>query len=133
MFLKGGEANMKKTSILFGLTALIIGGTVIAPQAVLAYRGDPTVKGPNYTKERHTAMEKAFEAKDYNAWKKLMAGRGRVTKVVNAQNFAKFAEAHKLAEQGKTIEANKIRAELGLGLHTGNGTGQGMGYGRMSR
>ncbi|OGG11734.1 hypothetical protein A2Z00_01380 [Candidatus Gottesmanbacteria bacterium RBG_13_45_10] len=112
---------MNKTSILLGLTALVIGGAVFAPQTVLAYRGDPAVKGPNYTEERHAAMEKAFENKDYNAWKTLTAGRGRVTQVVNAQNFAKFAEAHELAEQGKTEEANKIRTELGLG------------YGRTSR
>ncbi|MGB3009708.1 MAG: hypothetical protein WBB33_05175 [Candidatus Saccharimonadales bacterium] len=124
---------MNKTSILLGLTALVIGGAAIAPQAVLAYRGDPAVKGPNYTEERHTAMEKAFENKDYNAWKTLMTGRGRATQVVNAQNFAKFAQAHELAEQGKTVEANKIRAELGLGLHNGTGMGQGMGGGRMSR
>jgi len=124
---------MNKTSILLGLSALVIGGAVIAPQAVLAYRGDPNVKGPNYTEERHEAMEKAFENKDFNAWKTLMAGRGRVTQVVNAQNFAKFAQAHELAEQGKTDEANKIRTELGLGLHNGTGMGQGMGYGRTNR
>ncbi len=124
---------MNKTSILLGLTALVIGGAAIAPQAVLAYRGDPAVKGPNYTEERHTAMEKAFENRDYNAWKTLMTGRGRATQVVNAQNFSKFAQAHELAEQGKTDEANKIRAELGLGLQNGTGKGQGMGGGRMSR
>ena len=124
---------MNKTSILLGLTALVIAGAVIAPQAVLAYRGDPAVKGPNYTEERHTAMEKAFENKDYAAWQNLMQGRGRVTQVVNKDNFAKFAQAHELAEQGKTDEAKKIRAELGLGLHNGTGMGQGMGYGRTSR
>ena len=120
---------MNRTSILLGLTALVIGGAVIAPQAVLAYRGDPAVKGPNYTEVRHTAMEKAFENKDYNAWKTLMDGRGRATQVVNKDNFAKFAEAHELAEQEKTDEANKIRAELGLGLQNGSGMGQGMGMG----
>jgi hypothetical protein len=124
---------MNKTSIIFGLAALVIGGAVLAPQAVLAYRGDPTVKGPNYTEERHTAMEKAFENKDYNAWKTLMDGRGRATQVINKDNFAKFAEAHKLAEQGKTAEANKIRTELGLGLQNGTGMGQGMGMGRWSK
>jgi len=124
---------MNKTSIVFGLTALVIGGAVLAPKAVLAYRGDPTVKGPNYTEERHTAMEKAFENKDYNAWKVLMVGRGRVTQVVNAENFAKFAEAHELAEQGKIAEANKIRTELGLGLQNGSGMGQGKGNGRTNR
>jgi hypothetical protein len=120
---------MIKTSILLGLSACVIGGAVIAPQVVLAYRGDPVVKGPNYTEERHTAMEKAFENKDYNAWKMLMDGRSRATQVINKDNFAKFAEAHKLVEQGKTAEAAKIRAELGLGLQNGSGMGQGMGMG----
>ena len=124
---------MNKRSIILGLTALVIGGAVLAPQAAIAYRGAPAVKGPLYTEERHTAMEKAFENKDFNAWKTLMAGRGRVTQVVNAQNFAKFAEAHELAEQGKTDESNKIRAELGLGLHNGTGKGQGTGCDRRSR
>jgi len=118
---------MNKKTIMFGLTTLILGGLVLAPKAVEAYRGDPSVKGPNYTEERHTAMEKAFEAKDYNAWKNLMQGRGRATQVVNAQNFAKFAQAHELAEQGKIAEANQIRQELGLGMQNGSGMGMGMG------
>ena len=121
---------MNKKTILLGLMALILGGLVISPKIAEAYQGDPSVKGPNYSVERHTAMEKAFENKDYNAWKTLMAGRGKVTQVVTKDNFAKFAQAHELAEQGKTTEANKIKVELGLGLHNGTGMGQGMGYGR---
>ncbi len=97
---------------------------------VLAYRGDPAVQGPNYSPERHAAMEKAFETNDYNAWKELMQGKGRVTQVINAQNFSRFAEAHKLAEEGKTDEATKIRAELGLELKNGTGNGTGMRYGK---
>lgn len=119
---------MKTTSIIAAVTAIVLGGAVLAPTNVFAYRGDPSVTGPNYTAERHEAMEKAFDTKDYNSWKTLMTGKGRVTQVVTAQNFARFAEAHNLAEQGKTAEANAIRTELGLGLH--NGSGQGAGYGR---
>lgn len=124
---------MNKTSILLGISALVIAGAAIVPHTALAYRGDPTVKGPNYTEERHTAMEEAFENKDFEAWKKLMDGRGKASRAVNAENFGRFAEAHELAEQGKTDEANAIRAELGLGLRNGAGSRQGMGYGRMSR
>ena len=64
---------MKKATLLLGIAAVVIGGVIVVPQAVLAYKGDPTVKGPNYTEERHQAMEKAFENRDYNAWKDLMA------------------------------------------------------------
>jgi hypothetical protein len=57
-----------------------------------------------------------------------MEGRGRVTQVINKDNFAKFAEIHELLEDGKKDEANKLRAELGLGLQ--NGMGKGMGQGQ---
>ena len=70
-------------------------------------------------------MTKAFDSNDYNAWKELMGGRGRVSQVINEDNFARFAEAHRLALEGKTEEAAKIRQELGLGLQ--NGSGKGMG------
>ena len=110
---------------ILAVSALVLAGGVLfatAPGA-LAY-------GSNYSLERHEAMEHAFENKDYNAWKTLMQGRGRVTQVVNEQNFSRFAEMHQLREEGKIDEANKIRKELGLGLHNGTGAGQRMGMGR---
>ncbi|NMC51594.1 hypothetical protein GYA54_02605 [Candidatus Kuenenbacteria bacterium] len=106
---------------------------------VLAYQGDYTQKGPNYSEERHVLMTSAFQNRDYSAWKELMAGKGgRVNQVVNQENFAKFTEAHDLAMQGKREEANKIRQELGLragGQKAGSGYGQGKGQGsgRYSR
>ena len=115
---------MKKTTISLAMLAILLGTASMLPSVASAYRGDPAVKGPNYSPERHEAMEKAFENNDYSAWTTLMQGRGRVTQIVNKDNFAKFAEAHKLAEQGKLTEAQKIRQELGLGLH--NGLGRGM-------
>ena len=123
---------MNKKILGLGIAALALGALVILPSLSQAYRGDATVKGPNYTIERHEAMEKAFETNDFTAWQKLMTGRGRVTQVVNKDNFAKFAQIHELTEEGKTVEAEILRTELGLGLH--NGQGQGMGKGmRHSR
>jgi len=122
---------MKKITLGLGALALVLGTLGVSAGTALAYKGDPTVKGPNYSVERHTAMTKAFENKDYVAWKSLMQGKGRMTQVVNESNFAKFAEAHQLALQGKTAEAQKIRQELGLGLHNGSGKASGgMGMGR---
>jgi len=123
---------MNKKSILIGISVLVLGGLTLAIPAQ-AYKGDPNVKGPNYSAERHEAMTKAFTNNDYNAWKNLMQGKGRVTQVINKNNFAKFAQAHKLALEGKTAEANKIRNELGLGLHNGSGQGQGKGCGRSTK
>jgi hypothetical protein len=107
---------MNKKSIFLGATALILGGLAILPHSIQAYQGNPSIKGPNCTPERHEAMEKAFANNDYNSWKELMFGKGKVTQIVNQNNFARFAQAHKLAEAGKTEEATKIRQELGLGL-----------------
>lgn len=119
---------MKKTILGLGALALVLGVAVISTSSALAYRGAPSVKGPNYSMERHTAMEKAFENTDYSAWKNLMQNRGRVTQVITKENFEKFAEAHELMEDGKVEEAKKIRQELGLDLKNGSGkNGGGMG------
>lgn len=120
---------MTKQSMLLGLTSLALVGAVIAPQAVLAYKGDPGVQGPNYTVERHEAMQKAFETNDYEAWKSLRNNQGRVAEVITAENFPKLVQAHELASQGKLDEAKAIRAELGLGLKNGSGNRQGQGRG----
>lgn len=90
---------------------------------VSAYQGDPSVQWPNYTPERHEDMEEAFETNNFEAWSNLMEGKGRVTQVVNADNFSRFAEAHKLAENGDLEWAKAIRAELGLGLKDGSNRG----------
>ncbi len=124
---------MKKIAFGIGALALVLGVTFISTNSSLAYKGDPAVKGPNYSTERHTAMLKAFENKDYTAWKNLMQNRGRATQVVTEANFAKFVQAHNLELQGKTVEAQKIRQELGLGLQNGSGRNAGgMGMGKNS-
>lgn len=103
------------------VTGVILGGTLLSGTA-LAYRGDPSVQGPNYSQERHAAMEQAFESRNYQAWKEARGDRrGRVDAVVNEQNFARFVEAHEFAEEGNLDEARKIREELGLGLRDGDG------------
>jgi len=121
---------MTKQSMFLGIASLALIGALVVPQAILAYKGDPNVKGPNYTVERHEAMQEAFKNRDYNAWKAQMNGQGRASQVINAQNFSKFAQAHDLAEQGRIAEANAIRSELGLGNGSGRGQGAGCGMNR---
>ncbi len=104
---------MKKRYLILGTVSAVLLGAVTLK--AWAYRGNPEQKGPNFSAERHEQMQKAFENKDYNAWKKLMNGRGRVSQTINESNFARFAEAHQLRLEGKNKEANKILAELGLG------------------
>ncbi len=116
---------MKKTLLVVSILFLGSAFTFVNPAS--AYRGDPNVKGPQYSQERHEAMEKALETNNYEEWKKLMDGRGRVTQIITKENFAKFSQAHKLARQGKFEEAKKIRQELGLGLRDGSGQKRGGG------
>ncbi len=121
---------MKTKKILFSVGLFSILGTMglVLTNSAFAYQGDYTKQGPNYTTERHEAMEKAFKNNDYAAWKNLMQNKGRVTQVVNQSNFSKFVQAHNLAQEGKYEEADKIRQELGL--RTRNGEKVGAGYGR---
>ena len=116
---------MKNSTKLFGgVFALAIVATAVASPS-FAYRGDPSVEGPDCSPERHIIMEEAFQNNNYEAWKELMNGKGRVTQAVNADNFAQFAEAHKLAEEGNLEKAKAIRAELRLGLKDGSGRDKG--------
>jgi hypothetical protein len=126
-----------KTKTIFGLFALLFVGMILSTSLVSAYRGDYSVKGPDYSEERHEAMKAAFETLDYDAWRELMTenGRyGRVVDVVNEDNFVKFAEAHEAAENGDFETARELRAELGLnngnGPRDGTGFGKGMGHGK---
>lgn len=102
-----------------------MGGASFLVSPADAYRGDPSVRGTQYSEERHEAIEKALDSNNFEEWKKLMDGRGRVSQVITKENFAKFAQAHKLAEQGKFEEAQKIRRELGIGLKDGSGQKRG--------
>ncbi|MFA6158573.1 MAG: hypothetical protein WC763_03035 [Candidatus Paceibacterota bacterium] len=122
---------MKKITLGLGISAAILGVTAVSAGSALAYRGDPTAQGPNYSTERHSAMVRALEAGDYGAWKSLVQNRGRVAQVITKGDFSKFVEAHNLALQGKTLEAQKIRQGLGLGLQNGSARTSGGMMGRM--
>jgi len=115
------------------MAALALGGvSVLGAGVAKAYRGDYNQRGPAYNEERHQEMEKAFENNDYESWKNLMDGRGRASQVVNAENFSKFSQAHKLAQEGKYEEADAIRQELGLRTRAGQAGENGGRYGNQN-
>lgn len=80
---------------------------------VFAYRGDPTIKGPNYTPEREKQMQTIMENKDYDGWVKIMNDRP-ITKKINKDNFVKYADAYLLDKKGDWQGAKALRNELGL-------------------
>ena len=107
---------MKKSTI-FGLLALMVVGLVATTGLVSAYRGDYSVKGPNYSEERHEAIESAFESNDYDAWYELMTENGRhprVVDVVTEDNFETFVEMRNARQNGDFETAKALAEELGL-------------------
>ncbi|MEA2098097.1 MAG: hypothetical protein U9P70_03430 [Patescibacteria group bacterium] len=118
---------MKKSNkVLVGSLAVVMMGA-FAVSSVMAYQGDYSKKGPAYSPERHTAMTEAMDGNNYEAWSELMANRGRITQVINAENFAQFAEARRLGQAGDIAGADAIRQELGI--RTSNGEKVGARYG----
>ena len=119
------SASGGKTQVVLGIAALALGLVAVKSfTPVLAYRGDPTVRGPNYTEERHTTNIAAFQNGDYKAWTANMTGRG-ATRFVNESNFKEFAAAQLAAQKGDGTLLDAFRAKYGMGQ--GNGTGRGMG------
>jgi len=113
-------------AIKFGGVFAVVMATAFTVSSAMAYQGNPAEEGPDCSPERHTAMTEAMEGNDYAAWSELMSDRGRVAQVINAENFAQFAEAHRLGEAGDVAGADAIRGELGL--RTSNGEKSGAGY-----
>ncbi len=131
------QKNRRAKAAVFGLFALMVVG-MLTISIVSAYRGDYTVKGPDYNDERHDAMEAAFETSDYDEWYTLMTEderHPRVVDVVTESNFETFAQAHAAAQNGKDETAADLRAELGLndgnGLAGGTGHKMGLGEGQL--
>ncbi|MDD3999238.1 MAG: hypothetical protein PHR98_04035 [Candidatus Shapirobacteria bacterium] len=120
------------TKIALGMAALALGLVAVKSfTPVLAYRGDATVKSPNYTEERHNINVTAFQKGDYKSWAANMAGKG-ATRFVNESNFGEFAKAQVASQNGDNTLVNAFRAKYGMGQGSknGNGEGQGQGMGR---
>jgi len=116
-----------KTQIVLGVAALALGLVAVKSfTPVLAYRGDATVKGPNYTEERHNINVTAFQKGDYKSWVANMAGRG-ATRFVTESNFKEFAAAQLAAQKGDSTLLNAFRTKYGMGQKNGSGQGRGMG------
>ena len=121
---------MKKSTKILGGTfvAVMVFAFAFAISPAMAYQGDYSKQGPACSSERHIAIAKAFANEDYEAWRELMNGRGRVIQMINAENFSRFAEAYQLAHDGDLEGADQIRKELGLRIS--NHEKVGAGYGR---
>jgi Spy/CpxP family protein refolding chaperone len=73
------------------------------------------------------AMHQALADGDYNAFKESIEGSPLADIITTEADFAEFARAHALKEEGKYDEAKVIMTELGL---PERGEGKGHGFGR---
>ncbi len=128
--------NKKRTNkalMSFGIFGVI---ALLGMSMVFAYQGDPNVQGPNFSEERHEAMQEAFDNLNYQDWYDLMTENERhprIVDVITAENFDEFVEARNDGPDA----LKEFRNSLGLGLGQmkhGNGEalgkGQGKGFGR---
>jgi len=112
-----------KTQIVLSIAALALGLVAVKSfTPVLAYRGDATVKGPNYSEVKHQTNLAAFEKGDYQAWVNNMSGRG-ATRFVTAANFKEFATAQVAAQKGDSTLLTAFRSKYGMGMGMGKGQG----------
>lgn len=125
--------TMKKSTRLLGGTLAVMMMGAFAVSSATAYRGDYSKQGPAYSPERHTAMTKAMESNNYEAWSELMSDHGRVAQVINAETFSRFTEANQLAHAGDLEGADAIREELGIRTSNGEKVGAGYGAGQGNR
>ena len=107
--------NITKT---LGSVALL-GVFMLMSSSAFAYQGDPDVKGPHYSKERHALMGEVFANHDYGVWKELVEGKPVAKMISSEEEFDLFVEAHELMLAGDRDAAKKIRAELGLSQREG--------------
>jgi repressor of nif and glnA expression len=118
--------------IIAGISSIAL---VLILGVVFAYQGNFSTQGPNYSEDRHEAIEQAINNKDYTTWFELMTNEGRtpkVTQLVTEENFEKFIQMHNAQISNDIATAQKLRTELGLGAK--NGTGKNMnqkGNGKM--
>jgi len=120
-------------NLLLGILAIFI-VSVASLGAVLAYKGDPNVQGPNYDADVHEQLEAAIEAGDYDSWVQIRKDNnlpmtGKMFQVIKEDNFDLYKELHEANVAGDTERANEIKAELGLGqgmMKRGSGSGQGL-------
>lgn len=102
--------NKKIIAAGAALTAVI---AVAGLSGIVYANGGKFNQGQNFDSTKHEAAQTAINNNDYNAWKEAM-GDNPITAKINADNFAKFAEAEKLRLAGKSNEARVVMDELGI-------------------
>lgn len=96
-----------------GLLVLTLGLGVSG--SAFAYHDEFLKKSPSYNQAFESQMTRVMMNQDYESWRKLVLNEtGNIDPLITENNFSRFVEAWKLANEGRIKEANTIRRELGL-------------------
>lgn len=106
--------------VMLGFLAIFVLGIIGLAGLGYAYKGDPSVKGPNYDADIQAQLEAAMDANDYDAWLQVrednnLPTRGKIFSVITEENFDLYVEMHEANLAGDYETADEIRSELGLG------------------
>jgi hypothetical protein len=110
--------NMTNKILTIFVAVFVIG--IVMMIGVYAYKGNPTLNGPNYTEAVHEQLESAIDNNDYDSWIKIrqennLPMNGRMFKAIDKDNFNLYVEMHNANIAGDIDRAESIKAELGLG------------------
>ena len=84
--------------------------------ATYAYQWNPGVSNPDCTDtERHAAVQKMFETKDYESFKTLYADKWVSRRIASEEQFLKFAELYQAWQDWDTAKVAQLKSELNLG------------------
>jgi len=111
---------MKKTQKAFITSLVLLVSLLAVGITAYAYAGNNEtgkLGGRNFQPAQMQEMMTAIENNDYTAWKALideMPMKGGKFDQVTEDNFAEFAQAHKLRVEGKVAEADTILTKIGI-------------------
>lgn len=117
---------IKKILPIIAITLLVISFSSPATAAQTAYNStknkvtiEEEVNNKKTKKAKNQAIKKAIQDKNYQEWKKLLENNKnpqnkRLLKVINQDNFERYADAKILADSGDKTELNQLKKELGL-------------------
>lgn len=131
---------MNKKLITASIASFVLGAAIfIGASGTFAANNGMGVggfqKGPAISEEQRTAIDTAIENGDYQAWVTAMGDKdSEVMQKINEDNFARFAEAHRLMVAGRDNmeQARAIMEDLGIS-RGGPGEGRGMMGGRSEK
>ena len=108
---------MKKSTLLISTgvaTGAFLIGLTLSNPFVSAYQNGAWQREQGFSPETKAQIEQSIENGDYNTWKSLTDGKGRMGETITEENFPLLKELHTAQQNGDTTKAQELRQKLGL-------------------